>query len=50
MYNAWILAANRSGKEGEQNYDGTVFAASLSGFRDYADNPANYKLFVKIGK
>jgi predicted amidohydrolase len=50
MYNAWILAANRSGTEGEEKYDGTIFAAHPNGYMEYADNPSNYKLVVKIGK
>lgn len=50
MYNAWILSAGRSGREGEREYDGTVFASSPGGYLDYKTNPDNYKMVVKIGK
>lgn len=50
IYNAWILAANRVGREGDQVYDGTVFAASPRGYLDYAENSGRNKLVVLIGK
>lgn len=50
LYNAWILAANRSGREGEQNYSGALFISSPGGYMYYAENPDGNKLVARIGK
>jgi predicted amidohydrolase len=50
MYGTWILAANRYGREGEQEYDGTVFAASPRGYLNYAEIPNGNKMVAIIGK
>jgi predicted amidohydrolase len=50
LYNCWILAANRYGIEGEEEYDGTVFISSPSGFMHYSERPENNVLVHTIGK
>lgn len=50
MYNAWILAANRSGTEGDQTYPGTVFVSDPTGRVRAIDNVDNGYVYAVIGR
>jgi predicted amidohydrolase len=49
-YDAWILAANRSGKEADQNYPGTVFVSDPTGRVRVIDDVDSGYVYAVIGR